>query len=133
MNDDIISDLSLLYQKCLEEARKILINTPSQIGDEIDVANSLFIGYVDRTSSRYKGVDAQDEKGNNSNNPASEGQKGLIKTIVMEMGPQGESVMEECREMFGLKKRKDFAELNELKMGDAHLIIDKLKEAKKKK
>jgi hypothetical protein len=139
MNDEIMEELQDIYQAAFVKAGEIIdfafenCAFESTSEDHRQIASSLFIEYNRRISPQYKGTRDQHEKGNNDGNPASIAQIKLIKTLVMAGGAQTDPIMRDFREAYGLEEKENFAELAELKMGQASDIITRLKELKPNK
>ena len=138
MNRELLEEIGFIYKAAFQEANNVLEFAEEKAAyqsveqDVMETTTELFREYCRRISPQRKGVENQHDKGNNSENPASEAQKTLIKTMVMEMGIAGDKKYAEARDIFGLKKLPDYEELHLIKMGDAHLIIDMLRQEKEK-
>ena len=133
-----MDDLGEIYLGALRTATKIAEYEKSDIavglnGARIfEVAGNLFIGYIDKTSRQYKGSKDENDRGNNATRPASEGQIGLVRDLMVEMGARGEKALQDMRDSYGLEKLPHYEELQELDMGQAHTVIDYIKSKKVK-
>ena len=132
MNRDIMEDLEDAFKVAFEAANNVLEHAENKAAytskedDVVVIATNLFIQYCNRTARETKADPTKIGKPNNSDKMCSKEQIKLIKTLYMTMGAKGEKVMAEMRDAFG------FEQYEELKMGQAHMVIDALKAEKEK-